>query len=661
MSQYLGDISAYALAVSQGYTGTEEEYAELMASYATVGQTAVTAAQTATTKASEAATSATTATNKATEATTAARTATTKAAEASQSASQASTFAQTASMKASEASALVTTATEKATEATTAAGTATTAKDDAVSAKNAAETAQAAAETAQGAAEDAAESVSASAEQIATNTADISDIKENLNDTTGNMFYSFTEKTAIANGGSTATLQRVSDNDTDSLIVSCSSGDKFTISGEGWSSLRLWAFCGSESGGSYPVLDKSVGGATANNLVITAPENASYLVMNVKRNPANYAGKAMSGISVVAKFASVETEMASTNEKVESITTDFYGVNRCPSETVSGYLNSSGEIVEKANWQTTDFCFVGDLETVYSSAKSGSSRITTPMYFTCIYNANKELIFYVGDIESANIPYTVPSQAKYIRYTVSSSYSDIKLENGADANPNSFVPYSYQKIVNNSFIKKWIGKKWTVVGDSITAENIRTTKHYFDYVSEKTWISIHNMGVSGSGYAQGSATNTAFYQRISNVPTDSDVITIFGSFNDNSTDLPLGTESDDTTTTIGGCVNTTLDNLFTAFPLANVGIVTPCPWELYSPQSSSAYGRDYCELLVKICKRRSIPCLDLFYCSGLRPWDSSFKNLAYTKDDGNGTHPDETGHFILSTKFEAFLDSLLLS
>ena len=54
MSQYLGDISAYALAVSQGYTGTEEEYAELMASYATVGQTAVTAAQTATTKASEA-------------------------------------------------------------------------------------------------------------------------------------------------------------------------------------------------------------------------------------------------------------------------------------------------------------------------------------------------------------------------------------------------------------------------------------------------------------------------------------------------------------------------------------------------------------------------------------------------------------------------------
>lgn len=44
MSQYLGDISAYALAVSQGYTGTEEEFAELMADYAEVGQRAEDAA-----------------------------------------------------------------------------------------------------------------------------------------------------------------------------------------------------------------------------------------------------------------------------------------------------------------------------------------------------------------------------------------------------------------------------------------------------------------------------------------------------------------------------------------------------------------------------------------------------------------------------------------
>ncbi len=40
----LGEVTAYAYAVSKGYTGTESEFAELMASYATVGQEAVDAA-----------------------------------------------------------------------------------------------------------------------------------------------------------------------------------------------------------------------------------------------------------------------------------------------------------------------------------------------------------------------------------------------------------------------------------------------------------------------------------------------------------------------------------------------------------------------------------------------------------------------------------------
>lgn len=36
----LGRVTAYAYAVEKGYTGTEEEFAELMASYATVAESA---------------------------------------------------------------------------------------------------------------------------------------------------------------------------------------------------------------------------------------------------------------------------------------------------------------------------------------------------------------------------------------------------------------------------------------------------------------------------------------------------------------------------------------------------------------------------------------------------------------------------------------------
>ena len=204
MSQYLGDISAYALAVSQGYTGTEEEYAELMASYATVGQTAVTAAQTATTKASEAATSATTATNKATEATTAATTATTKAGEASTSASTATSAKDTAVSASQTATTKATEATTAAATATSAATTATAAKDDAVSAKTAAQTAQTGAET-------AAASVAESAAQIQTNAEDISQLKSEITD--------FENKILVDNNIITVSAQTMMHSTGDGTIV----------------------------------------------------------------------------------------------------------------------------------------------------------------------------------------------------------------------------------------------------------------------------------------------------------------------------------------------------------------------------------------------------------------------------------------------------------
>ena len=173
----LGAVSAYAYAVEKGYTGTEAEFAELMADYAEVGQRAEDAAETATTKASEAATSATTATNKASEATTAAQTATTKAGEAQTSAQTASSKASEASQSASQASGYAQTAETAKTDAQAAKTQAETARDNAVTAKTAAETAQGKAEDAQAAAERVAESIPSDYSQLSE---DVSDLKEDL-------------------------------------------------------------------------------------------------------------------------------------------------------------------------------------------------------------------------------------------------------------------------------------------------------------------------------------------------------------------------------------------------------------------------------------------------------------------------------------------------
>lgn len=205
---------------------------------------------------------------------------------------------------------------------------------------------------------------------------------------------------------------------------------------------------------------------------------------------------------------------------------------------------------------------------------------------------------------------------------------------------------------------KWSGKKWVVVGDSHTEHNIRATKNYHDYVAEKTGITVVNLGKSGAGYKRLEESNKAFYQLVASIPEDADVVTIYGSGNDLS--QPLGEVTDTGTDTLCGCINTTIDNYNELFPGTPLGIVTPCPWSNANPANENCAMALYSAAIVEICKRRSIPCLDLYHCSNLRPWEAKFRELFYTRDNGGGCHPDENGHAILAPKFAAFLEYLIM-
>lgn len=169
----LGHATAYGYAKSKGYTGTEEEFAELMADYADVGQRAEAAATAAAASAtaasgsaSDSAASATAAEGFAGNASTAAGNASQAAQNASQSATAAAGSATAAGQSATAAANSATTAGDKATQAaqsaTAAAGSATTAG----TAATAAQTAQTAAETAQGKAEDAQAAAEAAAQTL---------------------------------------------------------------------------------------------------------------------------------------------------------------------------------------------------------------------------------------------------------------------------------------------------------------------------------------------------------------------------------------------------------------------------------------------------------------------------------------------------------------
>lgn len=251
-----------------------------------------------------------------------------------------------------------------------------------------------------------------------------------------------------------------------------------------------------------------------------------------------------------------------------------------------------------------------------------------------------------GVHDYTNVVTSVPTKAKYIRVA----------QYGAMATH----VYVSDELMPSNIGYKWEGKKWCCLGDSLTEVNSTASKRYHDYIAEATGITVVNLGVGGTGYMNGSSSGSnPFRARVDSIPIDSDVITIFGSFNDLGETRPLGTETDTGTDTIGGCINTTLDAIFERIPLANLGIIAPTPWGsgMY-PLDTNTSGLSYVELLKTICKRRGIPFLDLFHCSLLRPWDADFRQLAYS-NDLTGVHPDENGHKLIAPRFEAFLDSLL--
>lgn len=303
----------------------------------------------------------------------------------------------------------------------------------------------------------------------------------------------------------------------------------------------------------------------------------------------------------------------------------------------------------------------------YSAFAYSTQVIGLPVARVVAYNEDESFNSYLGGIAYASsVPNTVtiPAGAKYVRLQiVTDNYTSFGpvmfAKTDGAAMPASIV--EYKETAGLTTPGEWIGKKWTAVGDSLTEVNARTSINYLDYISEVTGIEVVNMGESGSGYMRKYDTNHAFYNRVANVPTDSDVVTIFGSLNDLGNSQVLGTINDTVSDgTVFGYVNGTIDALFTAFPMANLGIISPTPWASSQPWNENNASSQYCEGLKQICYNRGIPFLDLYHCSNLRPWDATARSLFYSKDDGNGTHPDEAGHKMFAPKIKNFLESLLL-
>lgn len=233
-------------------------------------------------------------------------------------------------------------------------------------------------------------------------------------------------------------------------------------------------------------------------------------------------------------------------------------------------------------------------------------------------------------------------------------------------------------------------KKWAIIGDSLSDKSLQGVdqKLYFDYINENNRFHIFDLAQKDTGYVRKYSSNEHFLARINNNLTTlktMDLITLMGSFNDLTSlnnqeisGLVMGNARDTTNTSIAGIINQTLDVLQSECIDSELLVISPLPWGRGKPlggvnwgtppidttESRSLLQKEYVELLGKICQLRSIPFLDMYNESNMRPWISAFNDkyyMIYTPTNVHDTiHPNTLGHQkFIAPKIRSKIKSIL--
>lgn len=105
----------------------------------------------------------------------------------------------------------------------------------------------------------------------------VTNLKANLLDITANKEINFIDGKYIATNGSTADITNLEDSSAFRVAtIICSEGDKFTINATGGAVAKTWAFI--ENDGT--IINRASNNNPAENLILTAPTNSAYLIIN---------------------------------------------------------------------------------------------------------------------------------------------------------------------------------------------------------------------------------------------------------------------------------------------------------------------------------------------------------------------------------------------
>lgn len=176
----------------------------------------------------------------------------------------------------------------------------------------------------------------------------------------------------------------------------------------------------------------------------------------------------------------------------------------------------------------------------------------------------------------------------------------------------------------------WSKYKWAVIGDSLSDPRLDPVGgKYYDIIQRETGIQIYTNAVGGTGYWRGHENGKAFYQRLKDLPSDVDVVTVLGSVNDwkyyqnRKVNMQIGTPADrlSATNTMCAYMNEALDVIAARAPKAKVILMTG----LYYYGVGSKYHKNANNALLAVAKARGIECHDWLNGQNAGPLD--FHNI----------------------------------
>ncbi len=234
-----------------------------------------------------------------------------------------------------------------------------------------------------------------------------------------------------------------------------------------------------------------------------------------------------------------------------------------------------------------------------------------------------------------------------------------------DSPTEKFVPRNVPVLSGDGTISPWSGKKWLVIGDSITNYN-KAPGSYHAVIAQKLNMTAINEGRGGWGYFNSNFGN--YYTRIDGNQIDltADLVTIWLGTNDwfqSNMTTPLTPENfgvfgdTDKTESFYGAVDYTLKQLAIKFIGKPVAVFTPLQRSNSFPNIPNPHGitlEQVSDAIIQVAQKYTMPVFDLYREANFAVFDNSFDNDYFS----DGLHPNDSGHAILARKIEAFINSL---